>query len=99
MKMVRYGLRAHRWALLALVLLGFLGPYLVGAEFQTAVGASPAARAAFARGIDALASQLVYIYPHPLHAETVAGWVWWRGLSYMPLFVGAWALAAATGLM
>lgn len=99
MKMVRYGLRAHRWALLALVLLGFLGPYLVGAEFQTAVGASPAARAAFARGIDALASQLVYIYPHPLHAETVAGWVWWRGLSYMPLFVGAWALAAATGLI
>ncbi len=93
---LRYGLRAHRWALAGVGLLGFLSPYTTGVSYLAAVGTA-AARASFGRQTLALGPQLAYLIPLPLRPDTVAGYLWWKGLTWMTLVFAAWGLAAATG--
>ncbi|MHB1522638.1 MAG: hypothetical protein ACYCS9_07420 [Candidatus Dormibacteria bacterium] len=93
---LRYGLRAHRWALAGVGSLGFLSPYTTGVSYLAAVGTA-AARANFGRQTLALGPQLAYLIPLPLRPDTVAGYLWWKGLTWMTLVFAAWGLAAATG--
>ncbi|MDA8394002.1 MAG: ABC transporter permease subunit [Candidatus Dormibacteraeota bacterium] len=93
---LRYGLRTHRWALAGVALLGFLSPYTAGASYLAAAGTA-AARANFGRQTLALGPQLAYLIPLPLRPDTVAGYLWWKGLTWMTLVFAAWGLAAATG--
>jgi ABC-2 type transport system permease protein len=96
--MARYGLRSHRWAFAGVAFLGFIAPYATGASYATAAGTA-AARAAFGRQTTALGPQLAYLVPLPIRPDTVAGYLWWKGLTWMTLVVAAWGLAAATGLI
>jgi ABC-2 type transport system permease protein len=96
--MVRYALRTHRWAFAAVAFIGFVGPYSTGASYAK-LAATAAARAAFGRQTTALGPQLAYLVPLPIRPDTVAGYLWWKGLTWMPLVVAVWGLAAATGMM
>jgi ABC-2 type transport system permease protein len=93
---LRYRLRAHRWALAGVGFLGFASPYTTGVSYLAAVGTA-AARANFGRQTLALGPQLAYLIPLPLRPDTVAGYLWWKGLTWMTLVFAAWGLAAATG--
>ena len=93
---LRYGLRAHRWALAGVAFLGFFSPYTTGVSYLAAAGTA-AARASFGRQTLALGPQLAYLIPLPLRPDTVAGYVWWKGLAWLTLVFAAWGLAAATG--
>ncbi len=93
---LRYGLRTHRWALAGVGALGFLSPYTTGVSYLAAAGTA-AARASFGRQTLALGPQLAYLIPLPLRPDTVAGYLWWKGLAWMTLVFAAWGLAAATG--
>ncbi|MGA9775352.1 MAG: ABC transporter permease subunit [Candidatus Dormiibacterota bacterium] len=95
--LVRYGLRAHRWTATFMAGLGFFAPASTGATFVAAAGATAAARAAFGRQTTALGGQLAYLVPLPLNPSTPAGYIWWKGLAFLPLVLGAWGLAAGTG--
>jgi len=96
--MVRYGLRSHRWAFAGVAFLGFVSPYSTAATYATAAGTA-AARASFGRQTMALGPQLAYLVPLPLRPDTVAGYLWWKGLTWLTLVFAAWGLAAATGLI
>jgi ABC-2 type transport system permease protein len=98
MTMVRYGLRAHRWAFAGVAFIGFVGPYATGASYAAAAGTG-AARVAFGRQTTALGPQLAYLVPLPIRPDTVAGYLWWKGLTWLPIVVAVWGLAAATGLI
>jgi ABC-2 type transport system permease protein len=98
MTMVRYGLRTHRWAFAGVAFLGFIGPYSTGAAYATAA-ATAAARDSFGRQTMALGPQLAYLIPLPIRPDTVAGYLWWKGLTWLTLVFAAWGLAAATGLI
>jgi ABC-2 type transport system permease protein len=98
MTMVRYALRTHRWAFAGVSLIGFIGPYATGASYAK-LAATAAARAAFGRQTTAFGPQLAYLVPLPFRPDTVAGYLWWKGLTWMSLLVAVWGLAAATGLM
>lgn len=93
---LRYGLRSHRWALAGVAFLGFFSPYTAGASYLAAAGTA-AARANFGRQTLALGPQLAYLIPLPLRPDTVAGYLWWKGLTWMTLVFAVWGLAAATG--
>ena len=95
---IRYGLRAHRWALAGVAFLGFVSPYSTGASYLAAAGTA-AARATFGRQTLSLGPQLAYLIPLPLRPDTVDGYLWWKGLAWMTLVFAAWGLAAATGLI
>ena len=98
MTTVRYGLRAHRWAFAGVAFLGFVSPYASGASYLAAAGTA-AARATFGRQTIALGPQLAYLIPLPLRPDTVDGYLWWKGLTWLTLVFAAWGLAAATGLI
>ena len=96
--MVRYALRTHRWACAGVAFLGFIGPYSTGASYAK-LASTAAARASFGRQTTALGPQLAYLVPLPLRPDTVAGYLWWKGLSWLTVVVAVWGLAAATGLI
>ena len=97
LRMLRIALRAHRTALLVMGGLSFFATYLQGAAFAAAAGHTAVERAAFAQEIDSLASQLAYLIPLPVRADTAAGYTQWRGFGGMTLVLPIWALLAATG--
>ncbi len=96
--MARYGLRSHRWTFAAVALLGFIAPYSTGVAYA-AVAGTEALRAALGRQTVAMGPQLAYLIPLPLHPETAAGYIWWKGVTWMTLVLAAWGLAAATGII
>jgi ABC-2 type transport system permease protein len=79
-------------------LIGFISPYASGSTYLAAAGTA-AARATFGRQTIALGPQLAYLIPLPLRPDTVAGYLWWKGLTWLTLVFAAWGLAAATGLI
>jgi ABC-2 type transport system permease protein len=96
--MVRYGLRSHRWSLAGVAFLGFVSPYSAAASYVAATGTA-ALRASFGRQTVALGPQLAYLVPLPIRPDTVAGYMWWKGLTWLTLVFAVWGLAAATGLV
>jgi ABC-2 type transport system permease protein len=96
--MVRYGLRSHRWALAGVAFVGFVSPYSAAASYVAATGTA-ALRASFGRQTVALGPQLAYLVPLPIRPDTVAGYTWWKGLTWLTLIFAVWGLAAATGLV
>jgi ABC-2 type transport system permease protein len=96
--LVRYGLRSHRWAFAGVAFLGFVSPYSAAASYVAATGTA-ALRASFGRQTVSLGPQLAYLVPLPIRPDTVAGYTWWKGLTWLTLVFAVWALAAATGLV
>ena len=77
--------------------IGFLAPALTGATYLAAAGSTAAARAAFGRQTLALGRELAYLVPLPLRPDTAGGYVWWKGLAYLPLVFALWGVLAAVG--
>lgn len=96
--MIRFGLRSQRWWLAGVAFLGFVSPYSTGAAYATAAGTA-AARAALGQQTVSLGASLAYLVPLPIRPDTVAGYVWWKGLAWLTVVFGAWGLAAATSLV
>jgi ABC-2 type transport system permease protein len=91
--MLRYAFRLHRWGM-----IGFGAAFAATALAQAAAFASLATdRAAFVRGMTALARQYFYILPDPHRIDTLAGYVLWRAWGTLPLLSAVWAVAAAVG--
>jgi ABC-2 type transport system permease protein len=95
--MLHIALRAHRTGLIATGAICFVATFVQGSAFAVAAGSTPAEREAFGREVEALAAQLAYLLPLPLHPETFAGYVNWRGYGALTLIVAFWALLSATG--
>ena len=96
--LLRYGLRIHRWPLTGVALLGFISPYSSATSYLAAAG-TPALRESFGRQTAALGPQLAYLIPLPIRPDTVAGYTWWKGLTWLTLVFATWGLAAAAGLV
>jgi putative exporter of polyketide antibiotics len=95
--MLRYAFRLHRWGMIGYTAVAALSTYVQSAAYVQAAGDSPAARAAFARSMGALAAQLTYLLPPPHRLDTLAGYVAWRAYGVLPLVLAIWAVAAAAG--
>lgn len=95
--MLRYGFRLHRWGMLGFGLVTFLSTTAQGAAYLKLAGTTPAERALFVKTMTALALQLSYFLPLPLHLDTLAGYVLWRAWGTLPLVIIFWAIVAGSG--
>jgi ABC-2 type transport system permease protein len=95
--MLRNAFRLHRWGWIGYGVVLFVSTYVQGVAFTQLAGTTAASRAAFARDMTALASQLSYILPPPFRLDTLAGYVQWRSYGPLALVVMIWAIAAAAG--
>jgi len=96
--LVRFGLRSQRWWFAAIAFIGFVAPYSTGATYLAAVP-NAAARATFAQATQTIGTALAYLIPVPQRPDTVAGYMWWKGLTFLTLLFAAWGLAAAVSLV
>ncbi len=94
----RYALHAQRWWFAVIAFISFVAPYSTGAAYLAAAP-NAAARAAFAQATQTLGAALAYLVPLPQRPDTVAGYVWWKGLTFGTLVFAAWGLAAAVALV
>src|SRR5262245_23245749 len=95
--MLRIALRAHRTGFLVGAALSFVTMFVETEGFAVAAGQPPAQRAAFGAQMQALAPQVAYVIPLPIHPETLAGYLQWRGFGFVYIITCFWALMAATG--
>jgi ABC-2 type transport system permease protein len=96
--LLRYALHTQRWWFAAVAFLGFVAPYSTGATYLAAVP-NAAARASFAHATQTIGAALAYLIPLPQRPDTVAGYMWWKGLTFLTLIFAAWGLAAAESLV
>jgi ABC-2 type transport system permease protein len=96
--LLRFGLHAQRWWFVAIAFIGFVSPYSTGATFLTAAPTA-AARASFGQATQTLGAALAYLIPLPQRPDTPAGYLWWKGLTWLTLIFAAWGLAAAVSLV
>ena len=95
--MLRYAFRLHRWGMIGYGVVLLISTAVQASAFTQVAGTTAASKAAFARDMTALASQLSYILPPPFRLDTLAGYVQWRSYGPLALVVMIWAIAAATG--
>ena len=81
--MLRIALRAHRTGFLVTAALSSVTMFVEVAGFAAAAGQTPAQRAAFGAQMQALAPQVAYLIPLPIHPETLAGYLQWRGFGFV----------------
>jgi len=97
MTLFRLAFRAQRTGLIATVLIGGLAGLLNSVAYVQVAGTTPAERAVFARQMEILGQQLVYLLPRPLQLDTIGGYLTWRDLSTVATIFVVWAMLAATG--
>ncbi len=96
--LVRYALRTQRWWFAAISFLGIVSPYSTGATYLAAAP-NAVARASFGHATQTLGAALTYLIPLPQRPDTPAGYMWWKGLTWLTLLFAAWGLAAAVSLV
>jgi putative exporter of polyketide antibiotics len=82
------------------ILSAFVGAATAVAQplaYAQLAGNTPADRAIFAQQMTLLGQQLLYLLPAPAALDTMGGWVEWRALGFLPVFLAVWAVMAATG--
>src|SRR5437588_84265 len=70
---------------------------LQAAAYGSVAGATPAARQAFGRQMEALGRQLTLVLPLPHGIDSIAGFIQWRVYGALPALFGFWALMSAAG--
>ena len=95
--MPRIALR-HSWiGILTVSAVGILTGSVQGTAFAAVAGRTAASQAAFGAQTMALARQIAYLLPIPVHPETLAGYVQWRVFGGLPLYLLIWATLSASG--
>jgi len=74
----RVALRQSWIGVVAVSAIGIAAGSVQASAFVTVAGKTAAAQAAFGAQMVALARQIAYLLPIPVHPETVAGYVQWR---------------------
>ena len=97
MTAVALGLRLGRWGLAGFSALAFVSSLIQAVGFYQIAGHTPEQRAAFARSMSQLASQLTLILPPPTRLDTVSGYVEWRSFGGLAIVFAVWALISAGG--
>jgi len=77
--------------------VGAVAGSIQAAAFETVAGTTPAAQAAFGAQTTALARQIAYLLPLPVHPETLAGYVQWRVFGGMAIVLLIWTVLSASG--
>jgi ABC-2 type transport system permease protein len=94
---VALGLRLGRWGVAGFSALAFVSSLIQAVGFYQIAGHTPEQRAAFARTMSQLASQLTLILPPPTRLDTVGGYVEWRSFGGLAILFAVWALISASG--
>lgn len=76
--MFRIALRQSWIGIVAASAVGAATGAVQASAYETVAGKTPAAQAAFGAQTTALARQIAYLLPLPVHPETLAGYVQWR---------------------
>ncbi len=95
--MPRIALRQSWIGILAVSAVGVLAGAVQGTAFEAVAGRTAASQAAFGVQTMALARQIAYLLPIPVHPETLAGYVQWRVFGGLPLYIVIWATLSASG--
>jgi ABC-2 type transport system permease protein len=93
----RVALRQSWIGVVAASALGMVIGSVQAAAFETVAGKTAAARAAFGDQTTALARQIAYLLPIPVHPETLAGYVQWRVFGGIVIVMLIWAVFSASG--
>jgi ABC-2 type transport system permease protein len=94
--MIRITLRLQRVLVVVFVYMGLAVAFVQASTFASAAGRTPAQRLAFAHNMAPLGRQLAYMLPLPLRLDTLGGYLQWRALGIMPLFLGLFAVLSAS---
>ncbi len=92
--MFRIALRQSWIGIVAVSTVGAVAGSIQAAAFETVAGTTPAAQAAFGAQTTALARQIAYLLPLPVHPETLAGYVQWRVFGGMAIVLLIWTVLA-----
>jgi ABC-2 type transport system permease protein len=95
--MFRVALRQSWIGVVAVSAVGMVVGSVQASAFETVAGKTAAAQAAFGAQTTALARQIAYLLPLPVHPETVAGYVQWRVFGGMVIVMLIWAVFSASG--
>ena len=95
--MFRVAFRQSWVGIVAVSAVGVVAGLAQASAYNTVAGTTPAAHAAFGAATTALARQVAYLLPLPLHPETLSGYVQWRVFGALPLIVLIWAALSASG--
>ena len=95
--MFRVALRQSWIGIVAVSTVGIVAGSVQATAFESVAGTTAAARAAFGVQTMALARQIAYLLPIPVHPETLAGYVQWRVFGGFPLYILIWATLSASG--
>jgi ABC-2 type transport system permease protein len=93
----RVALRQSWLGIVAASAVGVAAGAVQASAFEAVAGKTAAAQAAFGAQTLALARQIAYLLPLPVHPETLAGFVQWRVFGGMVLVVLIWAVLSASG--
>jgi len=96
---LRLAWRQQRVGFRSMAIGGALYAAIQAGTFTVAAGSTPPARAAFGVQIQSLGRQVSYLLPIPQRADTIGGYVHWRGVGVLALAFGVWAAASASGAM
>jgi len=77
--MLRLAWRQQRVGFRSMAIGGALYAAIQAGTFTVAAGSTPPARAAFGVQIQSLGRQVSYLLPIPQRADTIGGYVHWRG--------------------
>jgi len=95
--MFRVALRQSWLGIVAASSVGVVAGAVQASAYENIAGKTAAAQAAFGAQTMALARQIAYLLPLPVHPETLAGYVQWRVFGGMALVVLIWAVMSASG--
>ncbi len=95
--MLRVALRQSSIGIVAVSTIGVIGASIQTGAFITVAGTTAASQAAFGAQTTALARQIAYLLPLPIHPETLAGYVQWRVFGGLPLYILIWVTLSASG--
>jgi polyether ionophore transport system permease protein len=93
----RVAFRQSWIGIVAVSAIGMVAGSIQAAAFETVAGTTAEARAAFGAQTTALARQIAYLLPLPVHPETLAGYVQWRVFGGMAIVILIWTVLSASG--
>jgi hypothetical protein len=88
-------LRLHRIGLIAMAYFGIFYMLVNSAAFPIIAGKTHAAQEAFGHSVTVLGATFAWLLPLPVHPETAAGYLQWRGYGFFAIIFPAWGLLSA----